>query len=183
MRWTVRQGPAEGGGSLTTAPPDPSLSVLTVPAVESTAEALVDLDAACGVVEVPATLQGPAELARHLGVPLAAVAATAVLRTRDGRHLFVVSSAAHPLVAPALAAVLCEPELFRVDDTDVLRRTGSVLGSASPLGLAEPLPTFVDVALAPHPQVWVPAGHPHAVFRTRYDELLRLTSGHPVELG
>jgi prolyl-tRNA editing enzyme YbaK/EbsC (Cys-tRNA(Pro) deacylase) len=179
----VRQEPAEGGGSSTTGTATPSLSVLTVPAVESTAEALLDLDAAGEVVEVPASLQGPEDLARHLGVPLPAVAATAVLRTRDGRHLFVISSAAHPLFAPALAAVLCEPELFRDDDTAVLRRTGSVLGSASPLGLAEPLPTYVDVALAPYPQVWVPAGHPHAVFRTRYDELLRLTGGHPVELG
>ncbi|MEZ0164062.1 aminoacyl-tRNA deacylase [Kineococcus sp. LSe6-4] len=168
---------------MATTPASTHLPVLDVPAVESTAEALLDLDAAGEVVEVPPTLRGPAELARHLGVPLAAVAATAVLRTREDRHLFVISSATHPLVAPALAAVLCEPELFRGDDADVLRRTGSVLGAASPLGLADPLPTFVDVALAPHPEVWVPAGHPHAVFRTRYDELLRLTGGHPVELG
>ncbi len=179
----MRQEPVGGGGSLTAPPPAPSPAVLDVPAVESTSEALLDLDADGEVLEVPASLRDPADLARHLGVPPAAVAATAVLRTRDGRHLFVVSSTAHPLFTPALAAVLCEPELFRDDDTDVLRRTGSVLGSASPLGLAVPLPTFVDVALAPYPQIWVPAGHPHAVFRTRYDELLRLTGGHPVELG
>ncbi|WP_432541166.1 aminoacyl-tRNA deacylase [Kineococcus rugosus] len=182
MRWMPRQEPATGGGSLTTAPSDRP-SVLHVPAVECTAGALLDLDAAGEVREVPVPPGDTAALARHLRVPVAAIAATAVLRTRDDRHLFVISSAAHPLFLPALAAVLCEPELFRDDDTDVLRRTGSVLGSASPLGLSEPLPTFVDVALAPHQDVWVPAGHPHAVFRTRYDELLRLTGGHPVELG
>ncbi|GAA0324059.1 YbaK/EbsC family protein [Kineococcus aurantiacus] len=157
--------------------------MLQLPVVECTAEALVDLDAAGEVREVPASLQDPADLARHLRVPVAAIAMTAVLRTRADQHLFVISSAAHPLFLPSLAAVLCEPELFRDGDADVLRRTGSVLGSASPLSLAEPLPTYVDVALAPQPEIWVPAGHPHAVFRTRYDELLRLTGGHPVELG
>lgn len=188
MRWTSRQEPAEGGGSsLTTAPPGPVLEHVPVsarsPAVEATATALVDLHAAGEVVELPAGLRDPVDVARHLGVPVAAVATTAVLLTREGRHLFVISSAAHPLFLPSLAAVLGEPELLTDDDTDVLHRTGSVLGSASPLALAEPMATFVDIALAPHSDIWVPAGHPHALFRTRYDELLRLTGGHPVETG
>lgn len=153
------------------------------PAVETTAAALVDLDAAGEVVELPAGLKDATAVAHHLGVPVAAVATTAVLLTRDGRCLFVISSAAHPLFLPSLAAVLGEPELLADDDADVLHRTGSVLGSASPLALSEPLPTFVDIALAPHSDIWVPAGHPHALFRTRYDELLRLTGGHPVETG
>lgn len=183
MRWTLRQEPVGGGGPSTAAPGEQATSVLQLPSVECTAEALVDLDAAGAVVQVPATVRGVADLARHLGVAVAAIAATAVLRTREDRHLFVISSAAHPLFLPSLAAVLCEPELFRDEAADVLRRTGSVLGSASPLSLSEPLPTYVDVALAPHQDIWVPAGHPHALFRTRYDELLRLTGGHPVELG
>ena len=144
--------------------------------------ALVALGASGEVRELPAGLSGPAEVAAHLGVAPAALARTTVLTTRDGRRLMVVSSQVHRLFPPALAAVLCEPELT-VDDVDVLRGTGAVLGSASPVGLAGPLPTFVDVALALHPVVWVPAGHPHALFRTRYDELLRLTGGHPVEIG
>lgn len=172
MRWTVLQE-TPGNGGPAAAPP----------AVEATATALVDLGGAGEVLEVPATLRNPGELAEHLGVPLAAVATTAVLKTRDGRHLLVVASATHPIFLPTLAGVLSEPELRWDDDSEVLRRTGSVLGSASPIGLTAELPTFVDVALAPHPAIWVPAGHPHAVFRTRYDELLRLTSGHPVEIG
>ncbi|ABS04684.1 YbaK/prolyl-tRNA synthetase associated region [Kineococcus radiotolerans SRS30216 = ATCC BAA-149] len=164
-------------------PGNAGTSTATAPAVEATATALVELRGAGEVLEVPATLRDAGQLAEHLGVPLAAVATTAVLRTRDGGRLLVVASAAHPILPAVLAGVLSEPELTWDDDTDVLRCTGSVLGSASPIGLTAQLPTFVDVALAPYPAVWVPAGHPHAVFRTRYDELLRLTSGHPVEIG
>ncbi|WP_432562806.1 aminoacyl-tRNA deacylase [Kineococcus deserti] len=179
MEWTSGREPAEGGGGpLVAASP-----VLHSPAVAATATALVDLGAAGEVLEVPPSLRDVGELARHLGVPVAAVATTSVLATRQDKHLLVIASAAHPLFLPALAAVLCEPELLRDADVDVLHRTGSVLGSTSPLALLEPLPTFVDIALAPHQDIWVPAGHPHAVFRTRYDELLRLTGGHPVEIG
>jgi prolyl-tRNA editing enzyme YbaK/EbsC (Cys-tRNA(Pro) deacylase) len=173
MRWTVTQETPETGGPVTTLPP----------AVAATATALAELGGAGEVLEVPATLGDAGELAAHLGVPLAAVATTALLRTRDGRHLLVVASATHPIFLSTLAGVLSEPELHWDGDSDVVRRTGSVLGSASPIGLTAELPTFVDVALAPYPAIWVPAGHPHAVFRTRYDELLRLTSGHPVEIG
>ena len=33
------------------------------------------------------------------------------------------------------------------------------------------------------PEVWAAAGHPHAVFPTTYEELLRLTDGTAAEVG
>ena len=41
---------------------------------------------------------------------------------------------------------------------------------------------LVDVTLAGFDVVWAAAGHPRAVFPTRYDELLRITAGQPVEV-
>lgn len=157
------------------------------PAVLATATALADLGARNGVQELPAGVRTPAQLAAHLGVATAAVATTVLLTTGsvpgEGELVLVVASAVHDLVPSTLAAVLGLPCVDLVDDVEVLRCSGSVLGSASPVGLTDLLRTYVDVALAPHPTIWVPAGHPHAVFRTRYDELLRLTGGHPVEIG
>jgi len=159
------------------------------PAVLATVTALSALGARHGVQEVPAGLRTPADLADHLGVAPAAVATTALLTTGPGPGrgrgdlVLVVASAVHHLFPPTLAAVLGLSAVDLLGDAEVLRCTGSVLGSASPVGLTGALTTYVDVTLAPHPTIWVPAGHPHAVFRTRYDELLRLTGGHPVEIG
>ena len=149
----------------------------------ATARCLVDLDATGTVQEIPAGLRTAADIAEHLGVPPAAVAVTTVLGTPGGGRLLVVASGTHRLFPPLLAAVLGLPELEVLDAAEVLRCTGSAPGSASPVGLRNPLTTVVDVTLAPHPAIWVPAGHPQAVFRSRYDELLRLTGGQPVELG
>ncbi|WP_432493164.1 aminoacyl-tRNA deacylase [Kineococcus gypseus] len=153
------------------------------PAVAATSRALADLGATGRVVLLPADVRGPARVALHLGVPAGAVARSTLLRAPDGHPLLVLASSAHDLCAPLLAAVLGLPGLEEAGEAESVRRTGSVLGSASPLGLAEPLPTYVDVTLALHRVVWVPAGHPRALFPTRYDELLRMACAHPVETG
>ena len=41
----------------------------------------------------------------------------------------------------------------------------------------------MDVELCRYEQVWAAAGHPHAVFPTTYEELLRLTAGTAAEVG
>ncbi|WP_337059641.1 aminoacyl-tRNA deacylase [Kineococcus sp. G2] len=204
MRWTTA-GCAPAAGDLlvappTTAPPataapsagSPSAAGAPTagpvhedghPAVAATGRALADLGASGRVVHLPAAARGPAAVARHLGVPVAAVARSALLRGPGDQLVLVIASGAHELFPPLLAAVLGVPSLEAVTEAETLRRTGSPPGSTSPVGLAEPLPTCVDVTLAVHPVVWVPAGHPRAVFPTRYDELLRLAAAHPVELG
>ncbi|WP_205706139.1 aminoacyl-tRNA deacylase, partial [Kineococcus indalonis] len=184
MRWTTADRTSAGSGLLD-APPGrqpPGHLDADPPApssARSTARALELLGATGEVVLLPPGLRTAEAVADHLGVPTAAVARSALLRTPDGTPLLVVASAVHELFPPLLAAVLCVPGLEVAGEAETARRTGSVLGSASPVGLAEPLPTYVDVTLALHPAVWVPAGHPCAFFRTRYDELLRLAGAHP----
>ena len=51
------------------------------------------------------------------------------------------------------------------------------------MGHPEPLRTIVDIALAQHDVVWAAGGHPHYVFPTTYDELLRITGGTPADVG
>ena len=41
----------------------------------------------------------------------------------------------------------------------------------------------ICLALAAEMKAARAAGHPHAVFPTTYDELLRLTAGHPTEVA
>ena len=53
----------------------------------------------------------------------------------------------------------------------------------APVGHPEPLRTIVDIALAQYDEVWAAGGHPHYVFPTSYDELLRITAGEAAEVG
>ena len=67
-------------------------------------------------------------------------------------------------------------------DAALREATGYAIGGVAPVGHPAPLRTLVDVDLARHDVVWAAAGHPHAVFPTTYDELLRLTGGTPTEV-
>jgi len=49
-------------------------------------------------------------------------------------------------------------------------------------GHTPPVRTLIDVSLARYDTVWAAAGHPHAVFPTTYDELLRMSGGQPIEV-
>lgn len=46
-----------------------------------------------------------------------------------------------------------------------------------------PLRTIVDIALSRYDEVWAAAGHPHYVFPTSYDEVLRITAGEAADFG
>ena len=69
-------------------------------------------------------------------------------------------------------------------DADFVRAaTGQPIGGVAPVGHPRPLRTVVDVELARYPVVWAAGGHPHYVFPTTYDELLRITAGEAAEVG
>jgi prolyl-tRNA editing enzyme YbaK/EbsC (Cys-tRNA(Pro) deacylase) len=57
------------------------------------------------------------------------------------------------------------------------------IGGVAPIGHERRIRTLVDVDLARHPVVWAAGGHPHTVFPTSYDELLRITGGEPAVVG
>lgn len=184
-----------------TAVRDPDAArLLGQPAVAAVAAALEELLASGTVHVLPPGLRTPEELAAHLGVVPAALAAcvllvppgppprTTRLRPRaaagpEEGAVLVVTSRAHRVVPELVADALGLPCLEEAGAGDVLAGTASVLRGVAPLGHPAPLLTLVDVALAAHEVVWVPAGHPRTAFPTRYEELLRLTGGQPVEVG
>jgi len=53
----------------------------------------------------------------------------------------------------------------------------------APLGHPAPIRTIVDVDLGEYDEVWAAGGHPHYVFPTTFDELVRITGGTPADVG
>jgi prolyl-tRNA editing enzyme YbaK/EbsC (Cys-tRNA(Pro) deacylase) len=96
--------------------------------------------------------------------------------------LLVLTSGAHRVDTAKVAAHLGVDRLDRADPAFVRDRTGFAIGGVAPVGHATPLRTLIDVSLAEHTSIWAAAGHPRSVFRTSYDELLRLTGGTSVEV-
>jgi prolyl-tRNA editing enzyme YbaK/EbsC (Cys-tRNA(Pro) deacylase) len=152
------------------------------PGVRKVTEALAAAGATGEVVELASEVRTAALAAAALGVEVGAIANSLVFDA-EGEPLLVLTSGAHRVDEALVADLLGVPVITRATPEFVRRHTGQAIGGVAPIGHPEPIGTLIDVELARHGQVWAAAGHPHTVFPTSYDELLRLTDGTPAEVG
>jgi prolyl-tRNA editing enzyme YbaK/EbsC (Cys-tRNA(Pro) deacylase) len=162
-------------------------NVLEHPSVRRVAAAL----ASFGVRSQITVLEGAARTARQaadaLGIEIAQIANSLIFRAhRDGERiqpLLVLTSGAHQVDTRKVADLLNLQQISRADPEFVREHTGFAIGGVAPIALRHPIETVVDVSLSRYDHVFAAAGHPHTVFSTSYDELLRLTGGHAAEVA
>ena len=152
------------------------------PRVAEVAALLAAAGASGQVRELTGSARTAAEAAAELGVPLGAIANSLVFDV-DGQPLLVLTSGAHRVDVTKVAGLLGVRDVRPASADFVRRHTGQPIGGVAPIGHPEPIGTLVDVELARYDRVWAAAGHPHAVFPTSYEELLRLTGGTAAEVG
>lgn len=146
---------------------------------------VADLLAAHGasgtVRELPESARTAAAAAAQLGCEVGAIA-NSLLFDADGEPLLVLTSGAHRVDTAKVASLVGARKVRRASPEFVRKATGQPIGGVAPLGHPAPIPTLVDVWLDGHDRVWAAGGHPHTVFPTTYEELLRITGGTPAEV-
>ena len=165
--------------------PDPE-NILDDPCVRRVAAALTSF----GVRGQIRVLDDDAKTARQaadaLGVRIDQIANSVVFRARRKkavRPLLVLTSGAHRVDTLQVADLLELTSISLADAEFVSEHTGFTIGGVAPIAPGHVIETVVDVSLSRYDRVWAAAGHPRAVFPTSYDELLRLTGGHPAEVA
>ncbi len=131
------------------------------------------------VVVLPDSAPTAAAAADQLGCDVAAIANSLVFDA-DATPVLVMTSGAHRVDTTLVAEHLGVRALRRASAEFVRTHTGQPIGGVAPVGHPAPLRTLVDEWLARHETVWAAAGHPHTVFATTFDELMRITGGEPV---
>ena len=122
------------------------------------------------------------EAADALGIEVGQIASSLVFLA-DGHPVLVMASGGHRVDTNKLSLILDGAVISKANADDVRKATGFAIGGVAPVGHPEPLRTIVDIALSQYDVVWAAGGHPHYVFPTSYDELLRITAGEAAEVG
>ena len=122
-----------------------------------------------------------AEAAGALGIEVGQIASSLIFLA-DGDPVLVIASGGHRVDTSRLSGVLSGATITKANAHDVRSATGFAIGGVAPVGHPESLRTIVDVALSRFDELWAAAGHPHYVFPTTYDELLRITGGEAAEV-
>jgi prolyl-tRNA editing enzyme YbaK/EbsC (Cys-tRNA(Pro) deacylase) len=123
-----------------------------------------------------------ATAAAQLGCEVGAIANSLVFNA-DGAPLLVLTSGAHRVDTAKVAAEVGAETVGRADPDFVYAATGQRIGGVAPVGHPSPIRTLVDTALRSYDVVWAAAGHAHTVFPSTFDELVRITSGTPADVG
>ena len=143
---------------------------------------LKSLGVAGEVRELPEPAPTAATAAAQLGCEVGAIANSLVFAA-DGAPLLVMTSGAHRVDTSRVASLVGASVVSRADPQSVRDWTGQAIGGVGPVAHPAPIRTLVDTWLARYDVIWAAAGHPHAVFPTSFDELLRITGGAPAEVG
>jgi prolyl-tRNA editing enzyme YbaK/EbsC (Cys-tRNA(Pro) deacylase) len=134
------------------------------------------------VRELPEPAPTAAAAARQLGCEVGAIANSLVFAA-DGAPLLVMTSGAHRVDTSRVASLVGASAVDRADARSVRAWTGQAIGGVGPVGHPAPIRTLVDIWLSKYEVVWAAAGHPHTVFPTSFEELIRITGGTAADVG
>ena len=124
------------------------------------------------------------EAADALGIEVGQIASSIVFRLPDDKPLLVITSGRHRVDAELVARNLKVDTLERADANFVRLWSGYAIGGVSPVGwLTDGAVVLIDTALNDYEVIWAAAGHPHAVFRTTFNDLKSLVNAQPMKVG
>ena len=125
------------------------------------------------------------QAAEALGVELGQIAKSIVFKRKsDGVAVLVITSGDKRVDQAKVEALVCAGErLGRADAEFVKSKTGFSIGGVSPLAHATPCVVLIDAELWRFDTLWAAAGHPHAVFQLRPQDLVALTGAPVVDVA
>ena len=124
------------------------------------------------------------DAANSLGIEVGQIASSLIFRLPSGNPLLIITSGRHRVDIALVAKNLGIAELGRADANYVKEVSGYSVGGVSPLGwVSPPGIILIDEALNDYEIVWAAAGHPHAVFPTTFNELIKFTGAKPMVVG
>ncbi len=137
---------------------------------------------AAGHPHAPVMLDGAARTAQEaadaLGIVVGQIAKSIIFRRKSDDAAVLVVTSGDRRVDEKRVSALVGP-IGRADADFVKSATGFTIGGVAPVGHTQAPVTLIDRELLRFDEIWAAAGHPHAVFRLRPQDLERLT-GAPV---
>ena len=120
------------------------------------------------------------QAADALGILVGQVAKSIIFRRKSDDVAVLVVTSGDRRVDEKKVEAHVGGKIGRADAEFVKSRTGFSIGGVSPVAHATPPVVLIDRELFRFDEIWAAAGHPHAVFRLRPQDLAKLTSNAPV---
>ena len=153
------------------------MSQLEKAAVSRVREALIKATQKDTIVELADTARSADDAAKSVGCDLGAIVKSLVFAV-DSRFVMALVAGDHKCIEDYLPnALKIKGTVRRPQAAEVKAITGFTIGGVAPVGLLKPIPTVIDGSLKRFDKIYAAAGHPHCVFSTSLNDLIRMTGG------
>ena len=152
------------------------------PSAQRVAAALQALGVEARVIEFPQSTRTAQEAAAAIGTTVGQIVKSLVFLA-DGAPVLALVSGANRLDLEKLRRAAGAARVQRADAEAVRTATGYAIGGVPPVGLAQPMPVFLDRDLLAYDMVYAAAGTPHAVFPIAPGALQRITAAQVFDLA
>ena len=82
-----------------------------------------------------------------------------------------------------LKKILQKKDVSMANADEVKKNTGFSIGGVAPVAHTTSLDIFIDKSLNRFPYIFAAAGHPNCVFKSTYDDLIKITKGSEKEIS
>ena len=152
------------------------------PSVTKFRKAAADLGVKGEVIQTQETARTADEAAATLGVQVGQIVKSLVFEA-DGETVLVLTSGENKVDTNKVALAFIVAHVGKADADKTREVTGYAIGGVPPLGHSTKMKILIDETFKKFDEIWAAAGHPHFVFPTTYEELVRLSGAIPTDVA
>ena len=152
------------------------------PSVTKFRKAAQELGIKGEVIQTKETARTADEAAATLGVQVGQIVKSLVFEA-DGETVLVLTSGENKVDTNKVALAFKVSNVGKADADKTREVTGYAIGGVPPLGHVTKMKILIDETFKKFDEIWAAAGHPHFVFPTTYEELVRLSGAIPADVA
>ena len=143
---------------------------------------LNEFDSSIKIIVLEQTARTANDAATALGCKVGAIVKSLLFKAGENFILCLVSGDSKCSLNK-LKKILREKDVSMANPDDVKKVTGFTIGGVSPVGHLKNVNIYVDEGLKRFTDIYAAAGHPNAIFKISFNQIVELTNGEISELS
>ena len=156
--------------------------ILNKEPVKRVEKILKEYDSSIKIIVLEQTARTANDAATALGCKVGAIVKSLLFKAGENFILCLVSGDSKCSLNK-LKKILREKDVSMANPDDVKKVTGFTIGGVSPVGHLKNINIYVDEALKRFTNIYAAAGHPNAIFKISFNQIVELTNGEISELS
>ncbi len=156
--------------------------LLNKEAVKRVQEKLFNFEKSLKVLVLKKSARTANDAATALGCKVGAIVKSLLLRADSGFILCLVSGD-KKCSLNKIKKLTGKKDVCMANADDVKKQTGFTIGGVSPVGLTNNLEIMIDDKLNRFQDIFAAAGHPNAVFKINFKNLIEITNGKVMDIS